>query len=144
VGVNRVRKTTTIGKDRLQAEGSGQGLLVRATRSVAAASNTFTAGATGPAIPVMSNRLPDAAGLVLRSIDAPGAENLDSWLVDTPTPVRTKRNWDAELKKWSRVRAQRSIHEAPHDVHPRCLTPRSAQNCADHRAFRNTRSVTVW
>ena len=117
VGVNGVRKTTTIGKLARQFEQQGKSVML-------AAGDTFRAAAVEQLqvwgqrnnIPVVAQHTgADSASVIFDAIQAAKARNIDVLIADTAGRLQNKSHLMEELKKIVRV-MKKLDEDAPHEI----------------------------
>ena len=117
IGVNGVRKTTTIGKIATQLVGQGKSVLLVAGdtfRAAAADHLEIWAGRSGASI-VRQHEGADPASVVYDGIQAAKARKSDVIIIDTAGRLHNKQNLMNELNKISRI-VERELPNAAKEV----------------------------
>ena len=117
VGVNGVRKTTSIGKLAHRYKQAGKKVML-------VAADTFRAGAVAQLaewgrrvdVPVVTGpEKADPASVVFDGMERAVAEGIDILMIDTAGRLQNKENLMAELEKIGRI-IKRVVPEAPHET----------------------------
>src|SRR5204862_7632485 len=117
VGVNVVRKTTTIGKLAQRIKDEGNDVLICAADTFrAAASDQLEIWAGRAGVPIVQQKQgTDPAAVLFDALQSAKAKNSDVLIVDTAGRLHNKANLMAELEKMKRI-AGREVPQAPHET----------------------------